>query len=57
MAHLADIYDFVAPCFPERYNIFQVIWKEYHEHLAGTLDCIGACSDQLANSDILKVCV
>lgn len=54
---LADIYDFVSPCFPERYNIFHVIWKQYHEHLAFMLDCVGACAEQLANADILKVCL
>jgi len=51
---LADIYDFVSPCFPEKYAIFRVIFTEYHQHLAFMLDCIGACAQQLANSDILK---
>ena len=55
VAQLADIYDFVSPCFPEKYRIFHVIWKQYHEHLAFMLDCIGACAEQLANADILKV--
>lgn len=55
VSQLADIYDFVSPCFPERYNIFRVIWKQYHEHLAFMLDCVGACAEQLANADILKV--
>ncbi|KAK9812960.1 hypothetical protein WJX72_006516 [[Myrmecia] bisecta] len=52
---LADIYDYVTPCFPEKYRIFSVIWKEYHQHMAFMLDCVGACAQQLANSDILKV--
>lgn len=55
VAQLADIYDFVSPCFPEKYGIFHVIWKQYHEHLAFMLDCMGACAEQLANADILKV--
>ena len=55
VAQLADIYDYVSPCFPEKYNIFHVIWKQYHEHLAFMLDCVGACAEQLANADILKV--
>ncbi|KAL3132011.1 hypothetical protein ABBQ32_008631 [Trebouxia sp. C0010 RCD-2024] len=55
VAQLADIYDFVSPCFPEKYGIFYVIWKQYHEHLAFMLDCMGACAEQLANADILKV--
>lgn len=56
VAQLADIYDFVSPCFPEKYRIFHVIWKQYHEHLAFMLDCMGACAEQLANADILKAC-
>lgn len=55
MVQLADIYDYVTPCFPEKYRIFKVIFKEYHQHLSYMLDCIGACAEQLANSDILKV--
>ena len=54
VVQLADIYDFVSPCFPENYAIFRVIFAEYHQHLAFMLDCIGACAQQLANSDILK---
>ncbi|KAK9827315.1 hypothetical protein WJX81_003676 [Elliptochloris bilobata] len=55
VVQLADIYDFVSPCFPEKYAIFRVIFAEYHQHLAFMLDCIGACAQQLANSDILKI--
>ncbi len=55
VVQLADIYDYVTPCFPEKYRIFRVIFKEYHQHLSYMLDCIGACAEQLANSDILKV--
>ncbi len=55
VSQLADIYDYVSPCFPEKYGIFHVIWKQYHEHLAFMLDCVGACAEQLANADILKV--
>lgn len=54
VVQLADIYDFVSPCFPEKYAIFRVIFAEYHQHLAFMLDCIAACAQQLANSDILK---
>ena len=38
-----------------RYNIFQVIFCQYHEHMEFMLDCIGACADSLANSDIIQV--
>jgi len=54
VVQLADIFDYVTPCFPEKYRIFRVIFKEYHQHLSYMLDCIGACAEQLANSDILK---
>ena len=33
----------------------QVIFRMYHEHLSFVLDCVGTCSESLANSDILKV--
>ena len=54
VVQLADIYDYVSPCFPEKYQIFSVIWQEYHQSMAFMLDCVGACSEQLANGDILK---
>lgn len=57
VVQLADIFDYVTPCFPEKYDIFRVIFKEYHQHLSFMLDCIGCCSEQLANSDILKVTI
>lgn len=38
-----------------RYDIFKVIFRQYHEHMAFMLDCMGASADSLANSDILKV--
>ena len=57
VAQLADIYDYVSPCFPGKYGIFHTIWQQYHEHLAFMLDCVGACAEQLANADILKVCL
>lgn len=31
---LADIYDFVSPCFPERYKIFQVSLTFYASTLS-----------------------
>ena len=55
VVQLADIFDYVTPCFPEKYGIFRVIFREYHQHLSFMLDCIGCCSEQLSNSDILKV--
>ena len=54
MEQLADIYDFVSPCFPPKYDMFRVIFRKYHEHMAFMLDCVGACAESLANADILK---
>ncbi len=56
MVQLADIYDYVTPCFPEKYRIFRTVFREFHQHLSYMLDCMGACAEQLANSDILKAC-
>ena len=54
MEQLADIYDFVSPCFPPKYDMFRVIFRKYHEHMSFMLDCVGACAESLANADILK---
>ena len=53
---LAPVYDHVSPCFPPDYRIFGVICAEHHRQLASMIDFIGLCADNLANSDILKVC-
>ena len=53
---LAPIYDHVSPCFPPHYRIFGVICAEHHKQLSSMIDFIGLCADNLANSDILKVC-
>jgi hypothetical protein len=33
-AELAEAYDFVTPCFPPHYNIFDVIFQMYHVQFA-----------------------
>lgn len=55
VVQLADIYDFVTPCFPPDYHIFGVVCAEYHRQLGSMVDFIGLCAENLANSDILKV--
>lgn len=55
VAQLADVYDYVAPCFPPSYRIFGAVVGEYHRQLGSMLDFVGLCGDNLANSDILKV--
>lgn len=37
------------------YNILNVIFRAYHEHMTFMLDTIGASSDYLANNEIVKV--
>lgn len=55
VAQLADVYDFVEPCFPPSYKIFTFIFKQYHQQLDSMLLYIGCCAEQLANADILRV--
>ena len=55
VVQLADIYDFVTPCFPPDYHIFGVVCAEYHRQLGSMVDFVGLCAENLANSDILKV--
>lgn len=55
VSELADVYDFVAPCFPPSYKIFTVIFKQYHDQLDKMLHYIGCCATELANADILRV--
>ena len=38
-AELAEAYDFVAPCFPPHYNIFDAIFQMYHVQFAQVRQC------------------
>lgn len=55
VVQLADVQDFVEPCFPPSYKIFLFIFRQYHDQLNYMLVCVGHCAEQLANADILKV--
>lgn len=52
---LADVSEYVQPCFPPDYRVFDLVIAEYVGHLRGVVDCIGACAGSMANEDILQV--
>ena len=54
-ADFTDVYDYSASCFPEAYNVFEFMMKQYTLGFGRMIDSIGDFADILSNRQILAV--
>uniref|UniRef100_A0A383WAU5 Exocyst complex component Sec6 n=1 Tax=Tetradesmus obliquus TaxID=3088 RepID=A0A383WAU5_TETOB len=54
-AELAEAYDYVSPCFPPHYNIFDIIFQMYHVQFAQAMDTVGQVSQALSTAGQLRL--
>lgn len=52
---LAQIYDYVEPCFPPSFKMFPTLWSRYHLQFASMLDSLGLKANNISNRDILSI--
>ncbi len=52
---LEEISDYIVPCFPEGYDVLQVVVRRYHVRLVQFYDRLGALAEAPANSEILEL--
>ncbi|MEW5306963.1 MAG: hypothetical protein WDW36_009390 [Sanguina aurantia] len=52
---LAAVYDYVAPCFPPAYTVFENVSQTYHVHFAIVIDVLGRRATTLSNKGSLRV--
>eukprot|EP00899_Mesostigma_viride_P002764 jgi/Mesvir1/12489/Mv08103-RA.2 len=55
LGQLIDVYDYVVPCFPPRFELFGIVALSFHMHFAAMLKSFSDRAEDLSNTDILKV--
>ncbi|GFR49228.1 hypothetical protein Agub_g11227 [Astrephomene gubernaculifera] len=53
---LAAVYDYVSPCFPPSYDIFNRLFQAYHVQLAAVVDVLGhGAAEEMSTRGALRV--